>query len=40
MIRLPLCTSCDNAMMPRTPEAPHLTLCFSYDDMPMPRGKD
>jgi hypothetical protein len=36
MIRLPLCTSCDHTMMPRTPQAPHLTLCFSYDDMPMP----
>ena len=33
MIVLPLCTTCDNAMMPRTPEAPHLTLCWSYDDM-------
>jgi hypothetical protein len=36
LIRLPLCTSCDHTMMPRTPQAPHLTLCFSYDDMPMP----
>lgn len=36
LIRLPLCTSCDHTMMPRTREAPHLTLCFSYDDMPMP----
>ena len=33
-IRLPLCTTCDNAMMPRTPDAPHLTLCFSHDDVP------
>ena len=32
MIKLPLCTTCSCAMMPRTPEAPHLTLCFSYDD--------
>ena len=34
-IQLPLCTTCDNAMMPRTPDAPHLTLCFSHDDVPM-----
>ena len=35
MIRLPLCTTCSCTMMPRTPDAPHLTLCFGYDDMPM-----
>ena len=35
MIVLPLCTTCDYTMMPRTPQAPHLTLCFSHDDMPM-----
>ena len=34
MICLPLCNSCSSTMMPRTPGAPHLTLAFSYDDMP------
>jgi hypothetical protein len=33
MIQLPLCTTCSSTMMPRTPDAPHLTLCWSYDDM-------
>ena len=37
MIVLPLCTTCDHTMMPRTPHAPHLTLPFSYDDVPMRR---
>ena len=38
MIRLPLCISCSSTMMPRTPDAPHLTLAFSYDGMPCPPG--
>ena len=33
MIRLPLCTTCSSTMMPRTPGAPHLTFCWSYDDL-------
>ena len=37
MITLPLCITCGCVMMPRTPDAPHLTLDFSYDDMPNSR---
>ena len=37
MIILPLCTTCGHVMMPRTPDAPHLTLAFCHDDMPMKR---
>ena len=33
MICLPLCTSCNGTMMPRTPSAPHLSLAWSYDDL-------
>lgn len=35
MVRVPLCTTCSSMMLPRTPNSPHLTLDFSYDDMPM-----
>ena len=31
MVRLPLCTTCSSIMFPRTPDAPHLTLGWSYD---------
>ena len=34
MVPIPLCTTCSSIMFPRTPNAPHLTLSFSYDDMP------
>jgi len=34
MIQLPLCTTCSSTMMARTPDAPHLTLAFSHDDVP------
>ena len=33
-VRIPLCTTCSSIMFPRTPNAPHLTLAFSHDDMP------
>ena len=33
MLKLPLCIKCSTTMMPRTPDAPHLMLCFSHDDL-------